>query len=179
MQAYPSPSLETTQNQAHVSQETSMTVPAAQYQPLTPPEIRASVGHLLSRALSMPCSTAASAFNQLAQPTARFQLALDALLPILDSNAGVEVRISVHLLRSWTNAYRVFRVAACPTDTRFFHSILALCTLPRHCQPLQVSPLGHVRQRARKSRRSVAGRRHEPQRAIRLGSLEDFEGRRQ
>lgn len=45
----------------------------------------ASVGHLLSKACSNTCSTAAQAFAQLVQPTARFQLALDALLPILDS----------------------------------------------------------------------------------------------
>lgn len=45
----------------------------------------ASVGHLLSKACSNTCFTAAQAFAQLVQPTARFQLALDALLPILDS----------------------------------------------------------------------------------------------
>ena len=44
-----------------------------------------SVGHLLSKACSNTCFTAAQAFSQLVQPTARFQLALDALLPILDS----------------------------------------------------------------------------------------------
>ena len=45
----------------------------------------ASVGHLLSKACSNTCSTAAQAFFQLVQPTARFQLALDALLPVLGS----------------------------------------------------------------------------------------------
>jgi hypothetical protein len=45
----------------------------------------ASVGHLLSKACSNTCFTAAQAFAQLVQPNARFQLALDALLPILDS----------------------------------------------------------------------------------------------
>ncbi|KAI9456124.1 hypothetical protein BJY52DRAFT_1277335 [Lactarius psammicola] len=44
-----------------------------------------SVGHLLSKACSNTCSTAAQAFFQLVQPTARFQLALDALLPVLGS----------------------------------------------------------------------------------------------
>ncbi|KAH9959881.1 hypothetical protein BJV74DRAFT_872483 [Russula compacta] len=44
-----------------------------------------SVGHLLSKACSNTCFTAAQAFSQLVQPTARFELALDALLPILDS----------------------------------------------------------------------------------------------
>ncbi|THU83322.1 hypothetical protein K435DRAFT_689715 [Dendrothele bispora CBS 962.96] len=49
-----------------------------------PDPVRASVGHLLSRAYSLPCSTTAQTFMQLVQPTARFQLALDALLPLLD-----------------------------------------------------------------------------------------------
>lgn len=44
-----------------------------------------SVGHLLSKACSNTCTTAAQAFFQLVQPTARFQLALDALLPVLGS----------------------------------------------------------------------------------------------
>ncbi|KAN0136541.1 hypothetical protein V8E53_005588 [Lactarius tabidus] len=44
-----------------------------------------SVGHLLSKACSNTCSTAARAFLQLVQPNARFQLALDALLPVLGS----------------------------------------------------------------------------------------------
>ena len=51
--------------------------------------VRASVAHLLVRAYTLPCSTAAQAFSQLVQPTARFQLALDALLPLL--NPSVEV----------------------------------------------------------------------------------------
>lgn len=50
-----------------------------------PEQTHASVSHLLSRGYSLPCSTAAQAFTQLVQPTARFQLALDALLPLLDS----------------------------------------------------------------------------------------------
>ncbi|KIK66064.1 hypothetical protein GYMLUDRAFT_55925 [Collybiopsis luxurians FD-317 M1] len=45
-----------------------------------------SVHHLLSRALSLPCSTAAQAFTQLVQPTLRFQLALDVLLPLLEGD---------------------------------------------------------------------------------------------
>ncbi|KAK0451208.1 uncharacterized protein EV420DRAFT_1561488 [Desarmillaria tabescens] len=53
--------------------------------------VRASVGHLLSRAYSLPCSTAAQAFIQLVQPTSRFQLALDVLLPLLDPNTSSEL----------------------------------------------------------------------------------------
>jgi hypothetical protein len=65
---------------------------AAAYHTQVPPAAQghvdplyASVGHLLSKACSNTCFTAAQAFAQLVQPTARFQLALDALLPILDS----------------------------------------------------------------------------------------------
>ncbi|KAJ7589456.1 hypothetical protein C8J56DRAFT_938641 [Mycena floridula] len=60
----------------------------------------AAVGHLLSQASQLPCSTAAQAFTQLVQPTARFQLALDALLPILDPAcpSAVEDRILVSFI---------------------------------------------------------------------------------
>jgi len=65
---------------------------AAAYHTQPPPAAQAhadplyaSVGHLLSKACSNTCFTAAQAFAQLVQPNARFQLALDALLPILDS----------------------------------------------------------------------------------------------
>jgi len=54
-------------------------------------QIHASVSHLLTRAHSLPCFTAAQAFSALVQPIARFQLALDALLPLLDSAKSVEV----------------------------------------------------------------------------------------
>jgi hypothetical protein len=60
----------------------------AQPEPAAQPHanpLNTSVGHLLSKACSNTCSTAAQAFAQLVQPTARFQLALDALLPILGS----------------------------------------------------------------------------------------------
>ncbi|KAH7906424.1 hypothetical protein BJ138DRAFT_1094161 [Hygrophoropsis aurantiaca] len=57
--------------------------------------VQASLGHLLSRAYTLPCSTAAQAFTQLVQPTSRFQLALDALLPLLNSSAELAQRILV------------------------------------------------------------------------------------
>ncbi|RDB18211.1 hypothetical protein Hypma_000574 [Hypsizygus marmoreus] len=53
--------------------------------------VRASVGHLLTRAYTLPCSTAAQAYTQIVQPTARFQLALDALMPLLDPNTPAEL----------------------------------------------------------------------------------------
>ena len=61
--------------------------------PSAPDPVRVSVGHLLSRAYSLPCSTAAQAFTQLVQPMSRFQLALDALLPLLEPNTSAEVRV--------------------------------------------------------------------------------------
>jgi hypothetical protein len=70
----------------------SQVMHAAAYHTQPPPAAQAhadplyaSVGHLLSKACSNTCFTAAQAFAQLVQPNARFQLALDALLPILDS----------------------------------------------------------------------------------------------
>ncbi|KAI5992777.1 hypothetical protein EDD15DRAFT_2269965 [Pisolithus albus] len=60
--------------------------------------VRASVAHLLVRACTLPCSTAAQAFSQLVQPTARFQLALDALLPVLNSSVELAQRILVSFI---------------------------------------------------------------------------------
>ncbi|KAI0315020.1 hypothetical protein OF83DRAFT_1164967 [Amylostereum chailletii] len=53
----------------------------------TPPTCTrpSSSTHLLTRGYTLPCSTAAQAFQQMVQPSSRFQLALDALLPILSS----------------------------------------------------------------------------------------------
>lgn len=61
-------------------------------------DTRTSVGHLLQRAYTLPCSTAAQAFTQLVQPTSRFQLALDALLPVLETR----VEVSISLLTIYT-----------------------------------------------------------------------------
>ncbi|KAJ3974778.1 hypothetical protein EV361DRAFT_865893 [Lentinula raphanica] len=49
-----------------------------------------SIRLLLSRALSLPCSTAAQAFTQLVQPHLRFQVALYALLPVLDGDMDAQ-----------------------------------------------------------------------------------------
>ena len=83
--------------------------------------VRISVGHLLSKAYTLPCSTAAQAFSQLVQPTARFQLALDALLPLLDSS------------RSQVRFGAAFRAAsdmnlARATYSRVLHFIFSICT---------------------------------------------------
>lgn len=55
------------------------------------------VSHLLSRAYNLPCSAAAQAFTQLVQPIARFQLALDVLLPLfLDTIVPVSDLLSLY-----------------------------------------------------------------------------------
>lgn len=71
----------------------NQTIGHVQHDPL-----RASVSHLLSRAYNLPCSTAAQAFVSLVQPTARFQLALDALLPLLDSSRAEVSDISIPII---------------------------------------------------------------------------------
>ncbi|KAF8153883.1 hypothetical protein B0H34DRAFT_69600 [Crassisporium funariophilum] len=88
MQSFPSPPATTTTTSTTPS--TKAATPQSQ-QLSSGDSIRASVGHLLVRAFSLPCSTGAMAFAQLVQPSSRFQLALDALLPILDSNASAEL----------------------------------------------------------------------------------------
>ncbi|KAJ7749075.1 hypothetical protein DFH07DRAFT_869285 [Mycena maculata] len=50
-----------------------------------------AVSHLLVRASSYPCSAATPAFSRLAQSTSTFQLALDALLPVLDPPTPCEL----------------------------------------------------------------------------------------
>jgi hypothetical protein len=78
--------------------------PAGFLSPSLPPHLVsgdpcASVGHLLTKAHTLPCSTAAQAFSQLVQPTSRFQLALDALLPVLGtSNNELAQRILVSFI---------------------------------------------------------------------------------
>ncbi|KDR78115.1 hypothetical protein GALMADRAFT_65432 [Galerina marginata CBS 339.88] len=83
MQRYPSPSGNST------TLTTATATTTAQH--TSGDSVRASVSHLLTKAFSLPCSTAALAFTQLVQPTSRFQLALDALLPVLDSSTSAEL----------------------------------------------------------------------------------------
>lgn len=99
-----------------------------------PDQTHASVSHLLSRGYSLPCSTAAQAFTQLVQPTARFQLALDALLPLLDSQSrGVEV--SVYLSKVVGIDCLTFDIA-CTTDIGFFYPLFVICALSDYDQPV-------------------------------------------
>ncbi|KAJ6494657.1 hypothetical protein C8R47DRAFT_974192 [Mycena vitilis] len=57
----------------------------------SPVDARASVSHLLTHASTFPCSAATPAFARLAHNTSTFQLALDALLPVLDPPVPAEL----------------------------------------------------------------------------------------
>nr|GAT57148.1 predicted protein [Mycena chlorophos] len=63
-------------------------------------DTRGAVAHLIARASTYPCSAAPAAFSRLAQQSSStFQLALDALLPILDTQKGeVSDRILVSFI---------------------------------------------------------------------------------
>ena len=52
---------------------------------------RTSVAQLLAGAVATPCSTAAHTFVQIVPPLSRFQLALDVLMPMLDSPGDVSL----------------------------------------------------------------------------------------
>lgn len=52
---------------------------------------RTSVTQLLNGACATPCSTAAATFVQTVPPLARFQLALEVLMPMLESRAEVSI----------------------------------------------------------------------------------------
>ncbi|KAI0799772.1 hypothetical protein BC629DRAFT_1581421 [Irpex lacteus] len=56
-------------------------------------QLRSSIAHLLTKGLNLPCSAAAQSYNQMVPSTSRFQLALDVLLPLLDSSAELAQRI--------------------------------------------------------------------------------------
>ncbi|KAF8902991.1 hypothetical protein CPB85DRAFT_1320780 [Mucidula mucida] len=96
--------------------------------PLSPPAadpVRGAIGHLLSRGYSLPCSTAAQAFIQLVQPTSRFQLALDVLLPLLDPHAPSEAaqRILVSFILYYL--YSPHPIAINPFKSALFVTFLA------------------------------------------------------
>ncbi|KAJ8595531.1 hypothetical protein M405DRAFT_849684 [Rhizopogon salebrosus TDB-379] len=80
------------------SPTTNFSSPSFSTQKVSGDPTRASVVHLLARAHSLPCSATAQAFIQLVQPTARFQLALDLLLPLLTSPVDLVQRIPVSFI---------------------------------------------------------------------------------
>ncbi|KAG6848441.1 hypothetical protein H0H93_016921 [Arthromyces matolae] len=82
--------------------------------------VRASVKHLLTRAFTLPCSTAAQAYVQIVQPTSRFQLALDALLPLLDSTAPAELGQRILVAFLLYSLYEPHPMAINPFKTALF-----------------------------------------------------------
>lgn len=104
--------------------------------------VRASVAHLLIRAYTLPCSTAAQAFSQLVQPTARFQLALDALLPLL--SPSVEVR-TLRLHHSSPHVHYVTSpTLARAAHSRFLHLVFNVRSLSDVSQPIQVCSVRYL-----------------------------------
>ncbi|KAF6749885.1 hypothetical protein DFP72DRAFT_911972 [Ephemerocybe angulata] len=98
--------------------------------PMSPPtpgptDARTSVNHLLSRAHALPCSKGALAFNQLVQPTARFQLALDALLPILDSTTPAELASRILVSFILYTLYAPHPIAVNPFKSALFGTYLS------------------------------------------------------
>jgi hypothetical protein len=59
--------------------------------------MREAVSELIARGCSMPCSTSAQAFTQIVPAASRFQIALDKLLPVLDSSRS-DVRDAAYSL---------------------------------------------------------------------------------
>lgn len=108
--------------------------------------VRASVGHLLTRAYSLPCSTAAQAFTQLVQPTSRFQLALDALLPLLDPNTSAEARTTCFFFQLFLVAHPPRPLLARPTHSGFLHPVLTIRAAPDIHQSLQICTILYVRE---------------------------------
>ena len=107
--------------------------------PLGVDPVRAAVAHLFSKAYSLPCSTAAHSFANLVQPTSRFQLALDALLPILEQNTSTDVRIVLDFEAAGVGAdeFVVIDIAG-TTYLGLLHSLLSLRTPSDNDQPIQI-----------------------------------------
>lgn len=94
--------------------------------------LRASVTLLLSNAHNLPCSKVYHSFSQLVQPISRFQLALDALLPLLEDH--VEVSCPMYRVIAVFNGLKVAeRILAC--------YILFALYVPH---PIQLNPFASV-----------------------------------
>jgi hypothetical protein len=83
------------------------------------------VAYLLTRAYSPPCSTAAQAFAYLVKPVARFQLALDALLPLLDAGVVEDEK------NGWESVVQLAKVSFL-LFSQYMRRVCALYALPHH-----------------------------------------------
>ncbi|KAG5721035.1 hypothetical protein E4T56_gene17955 [Termitomyces sp. T112] len=86
--------------------------------------VRASVKRLLTRAFTLPCSTAAQAYTQIVQPTSRFQLALDALLPLLDPSTPAELAQRILVAFLLYSLYAPHPMAINPFKTVLFMTFM-------------------------------------------------------
>ncbi|KAI0698269.1 hypothetical protein BC835DRAFT_1335377 [Cytidiella melzeri] len=102
-------------------------------------QLRSSVVHLLSRGLNLPCSAAAQSYAQMVPSTSRFQLALDVLLPLLDSS----VELSQRILASYI-LYSLY--APHPISMNPFQSALALTFAKERELATQIAADGGVAQ---------------------------------
>jgi hypothetical protein len=97
------------------------------------------------------------AFAQLVQPNLRFQLALDVLLPILDSNKPAEVRIRSCQCIQTVDDFSDFSLIASPADFSLIYSVFTLCASSCHgWQPLQVGGTLGCLKDGKKAIRSIA-----------------------
>ena len=106
-----------------------------------PDPAQASVGHLLSKAYSLPCSTATQGFTQLVAPMNRFQIALDVLLPLLYTPSEV-------CLQRSSVARHAIQILMIPTareaDPRRVYPLLLVRTSSDWHQPLPVCSVCYV-----------------------------------
>ncbi|KAF5378506.1 hypothetical protein D9615_007176 [Tricholomella constricta] len=124
--------------QSFLTPMSSMPPPPPPMSPMGDP-VRASVRHLLTRAYKLPCSTAAQAYTQIVQPTSRFQLALDALLPLLDPNTPAELAQRILVAFLLYSLYAPHPIAINP-----FKSVLFVTFLKEREKAVSVAQAGEV-----------------------------------
>ncbi|KAH9887056.1 hypothetical protein C8Q73DRAFT_657718 [Cubamyces lactineus] len=110
---------------------------ATKQQAMSGDSTRASVTHLLASACSTPCSTAAHTFIQIVPPLSRFQLALDVLMPMLDSRVELPQRILVSYM-----LYSLY--APHPIAINPFKSVLHASFVKERDLAVQVATAGGV-----------------------------------
>ncbi|KAI0656232.1 hypothetical protein C8Q70DRAFT_1046875 [Cubamyces menziesii] len=110
---------------------------ATKQQAMSGDSTRASVTHLLASACSTPCSTAAHTFIQIVPPLSRFQLALDVLMPMLDSRVELPQRILVSYM-----LYSLY--APHPIAINPFKSVLHASFVKERGLAVQVATAGGV-----------------------------------
>ncbi|KAG5638840.1 hypothetical protein H0H81_009611 [Sphagnurus paluster] len=112
--------------------------PAVPPTPMADP-VRASLRHLLTKAFTLPCSTAAQAYSQIVQPTSRFQLALDALLPLLDPNTPAELAQRILVAFLLYSLYAPHPIAINP-----FKSVLFVTFVKEREKAVSIAQAGEV-----------------------------------